>query len=364
MNGVQYEAGCGLQLVGCELLYPKISLLVEQSVLGRVHFHSNGGFAMPISGPTSYVSTTEAFLTHWAACDTSLGAGNEIVVSGNVNRAGLQTLLNNLSTKRTEVQADLTDEEIAREDVELQKAALHLRINQFNERVRGVLSGTKWERALPLVPTISEAQSKFTDPLEKAATLWLRLNADPATPAPLVLQGGYTRAQFAADIAALKTAYTTWNAAVTNAKISLEERNDIQDLIYAVLKDYRSAMPSYFTKGHALIDSLPDLTPKPGSTPAGVTINVVWDPVLLMARITWSLSSAADLYQYEIRFCAGPNYDTDTENVIGNVSPSAPREFLSDAGLAAAGNVASFKVYVITNTLNEKGSNAVSVTRP
>jgi len=74
---------------------------------------------MPISGPASFVSTTESFLTQWAACDTALGAGNEIVVSGGVARAGLQTLLNNLSAKRTEVQADLADEEIAREDVEL-----------------------------------------------------------------------------------------------------------------------------------------------------------------------------------------------------------------------------------------------------
>lgn len=72
---------------------------------------------------------------------------------GRVNRAGLQTLLNNLSMKRTEVQSDLADEEITREDVELKKAPLLLRINQFNERVRGVLSGTKWERALPLAPT-------------------------------------------------------------------------------------------------------------------------------------------------------------------------------------------------------------------
>jgi len=319
---------------------------------------------MPISGPTSYVSTTEAFLTHWLAGDTALGAGHEIVVSGGVARGGLQTRLNDLNTKRTEVQSDLSDEEIAREDVELQKIALLLRINQFNERVRGVLSGTKWERALPLVPTISEAQSKFTDPLEKAARLWHRINADPATLAPLVLQGGYMQAMFVADIATLKATFTTWTAAGTDAKISLEERNDIQDLIYAVLKDYRNAMPTHFTAGHALIESLPDLTPKPGSTPAAVTINVVWDPVTLQAKITWSASTAADLFQYEIRFCAGPNYNTETENVIGNVSPGSPLEFLTAAGLAADGNVASFKVYVVTNTLNEKGSNAMSIVRP
>ena len=50
--------------------------------------------------------------------------------------------------------------------------------------------------------------------------------------------------------------------------------------------------------------------------------------------------------------------------MIGNIDRSAPREFLTDAGLPAADNVASFKVYVITTTGNEKGSHTVSVTRP
>jgi len=50
--------------------------------------------------------------------------------------------------------------------------------------------------------------------------------------------------------------------------------------------------------------------------------------------------------------------------VIGNVTGGGALEFFTDSGLAAAGNVASFKVYVITTTHNEKGSNAVSVTRP
>jgi hypothetical protein len=319
---------------------------------------------MTISGPASYVSTTEAFLTHWLACDTSLGAGSEIVVSGGLNRAGLQTLLNNLVAKRTEVQADLIDQEVAREVVELQKAELLLRINQFNERIRGAFSGSKWVRALPLVPTISEAQSRFTDPLEQASALWQKVNADPATPAPVVLQGGFSQALFLAAIAALKTAFTGLTAAGINAKISLEERNDIQAAIYAVLKDYRSAMPTHFVKGHALIDSLPKLTPDPGSTPDAVTAGIAWDAVLAKAKLTWSESPAADLLEYEIRFCAGPTYDTDTESVIGNVTPAAAREFSTDAGLAAAGNVASFKVYVVTATGNEKGSNTVAITRP
>lgn len=77
-----------------------------------------------------------------------------------------------------------------------------------------------------------------------------------------------------------------------------------------------------------------------------------------------SASVDPKLFQYEIRFYPGPNYLTETEVVVGNVSPTDPREFFSDAGLAASGNIASFKVYVILTTSNKKSSNAVTITRP
>ena len=72
----------------------------------------------------------------------------------------------------------------------------------------------------------------------------------------------------------------------------------------------------------------------------------------------------ANLLRYEIRFCAGPNYSSENESVIGTVLAGGLLEFLTDAGLTTPGNVASFKVYVVTKTGNEKGSNTVVITRP
>ena len=319
---------------------------------------------MPISGPTSYVPVTEEFLGHWAAVDTALGAGNELVLPGAVNRAALQTKSNALVAKQADVQAKINAEEVARGDVELKRQDLLLRANQFNDKIRALFPGSRWVRALPNVPTINEAQSKFVQPLDDIGNLWGLINADPATPAAVTLLGGFAVTAFLSDVTALKTASTTLNIARSNTKIAIEERNDLQDEIYPILKNYRQLMPTFFAATHALVESLPRLTPEPGTTPAAVTLNFSWDAVLLKVKLTWSASTAADLYQYEIRFCAGPNYDTDLESVIGNISPTALREFFTDAGLAAAGNVASFKVYVITTTGNEKGSNAVVVTRP
>lgn len=43
---------------------------------------------------------------------------------------------------------------------------------------------------------------------------------------------------------------------------------------------------------------------------------------------------------------------------------AAPREFLTAAGLATSGATARFRIYVIQETDNERGSETVTVTRP
>src|SRR3990172_6584973 len=90
-------------------------------------------------------------------------------------------------------------------------------------------------------------------------------------------------------------------------------------------------------------------------------MNAAFNPATGMADITWNASTAGDLDHYEIRFVAGPDYDTELESVVGNVPAGGPLTFSTAAGLAAEGNAAGFKVYTITTTGNEKGSKAVSV---
>ena len=316
---------------------------------------------MPITGPTSYVSTTEEVISHWGVANATLGPGNEVVLQGNVTLPNLQTLLDSLVAKRLDLTAKLNIQETARGEIEIRKAALLLRINQFNDVVRADFAGTKWELALSNVPSIGDGQGVFVPPLEDASTLWSQLNAGIAPAPPVALLGGYTQALFAAEIVALNAAYTAWRAAIKIAEITLAERNDIQDLIHPQLLSYRKKLPTKFAKNHALVDTLPALSLPPGSTPDPVVVQAIWNPATGLAEITWNASLDADLYQFEIRFCAGPIYDTDLESVIGNVFEEAPRQFFTAAGLATAGSVASYKVYVMTNTGHEKGSNAVSV---
>jgi len=218
---------------------------------------------MPISGPASYLATTDEFLGHWEAADTTLGAGNELKLKDGSGRAVLVTKKDSLVAKRATVQVRLNQQEVARGDIEIRKAGLLERINQFNDKVRFLLGGTKWERALAQVPTQGDGQGNFTVPLDDAAALWLMINDDPAI-ADIVLMGAFTQAMFVADVAALNAAYTTYTTAGAKVTVAIEDRNDVQDVIYEMLKQYRQAVPTYFAKGDAILDSLPTLTPPPG----------------------------------------------------------------------------------------------------
>ena len=317
---------------------------------------------MAISGPASYVPTTDEFISHWGLADAALGAGNEIVLKGGANLASLTAKKNALVAKRTLLQDKMTLLELARGDIEVRKLTLLDLFNKLTDRVRALYAGTKWERALPTAPGIGEGLGNFTDPLDQAAKLWKLINDDPAL-ADIVITG-VTQAQFATQIADLKTAYTTRSDAATVADVTREERNDLQDEIYDILKNYRQALPTHFATGHALIDSLPRLTPEPGATPQAVIANAVWVPGLGKVRITFTKSTAADFAEYEIRMTVGPNYSSDDDVVIGNITDIDTLEFLTDAGLTAPGVTATYKVFVKTTTGNERGSNTVLVTRP
>ena len=318
---------------------------------------------MPISGPSSYVSTTDEFLANWQNADTALGAGNEIVLQGGTNRAGLTALKDDLVAKRTELQDKLNDKEGARGDVEIQKAALLSRLKQFNEKIRAFFEGTKFVRMLPDLPSQTDAQSGVMDALEDGNSIWQKVNADPGTASPVTLLGGYNQATFAADVATLRTAYTTLNASENNLKFVREQRNDLQDTIREVLVKYRKALPTFFPSDHALVQSLPRLTPLPGSTPQGVTLSGEWNAQPGYAVLTWTASADPNLEGYEVRMTVGPVYDADSDTVIANEPPGV-LSHQTVQGLPSPGAMASYKVFVILSTGNESGSNAVTITRP
>jgi hypothetical protein len=197
-------------------------------------------------------------------------------------------------------------------------------------------------------------------------TLWPKINVAtiPGFTGPLLLPGGYAVATLTTELAALKTAYATEKNAEQDVDLERKLRNAVQEKAYAAMRDYRKAVAGAFPENDPHVLSLPTLTPEAGSTPDAVVATGVFDMALLHGKITWTPSTDPNLFQYEVRRCSGANYSTETEVVIGNISPTDPLEFLTTSGLEASGDVATFKVYVILTTGNEKGSNTVTITRP
>lgn len=321
---------------------------------------------MPITGPNSYPPTMALFLAHWDEVNTELGAGGPLVLPDGTTRAALSTLRDELVAFAASVQSELNDREVARGQIEGSKALLLDRLGEFNRKVRGFLGHTPYARALPEVPATRAGEGATVGPLDDMASLWGTINGAtiPGFTGPLLLLSGYALATFTTDLAALKTAYGDYQQADQEVQIERQQRNDVQDVAYAALRAYRAAVQGTFPPTHALVQSLPALSPPPGSTPDPVTLSGNWNAAAFQAELTWTASTNPDLFQYEVRMTPGATYDPDADTVVGNVPASGAPTLLTTAGLANPGDTASFKVYVVLNAGNEAGSNAVTITRP
>lgn len=318
---------------------------------------------MPFSGPTSYVPTINDFLAHWDAAEAQ--AGEDIVLSNNRNRDYLDDLGSGLSAVASTIQGHLNDREIARGFINIQKPALLDRLAEFNRKVRGVLGDTPYENALPKVPTDNAGEGKITGPLDDCVTLWGRINAAtiPGFTGPLTLSGGYAVAAFEAELVALLAQYKAYSTARQLLKLALAERNQKQELAYDTCRDYRAYIIGNFPEGDPLVSTLPRLTPAPGHTPDTVQLQGGWDVNTGKAVLQWTASEDADLASYSIRYVVGDSYDGSVEDVLATVQPGEPLELASATGFGAAGSAVSYKVYVVLNTGNERGSDAVTVTK-
>lgn len=328
---------------------------------------------MPISGASSYVPTLNQFLPHWDQVNTSLGAGGPLLLRNpngssppTLNRADLVTMRANLVLKHADITGQINNVQIAAATLKIMKEALLLRGNQFNDAVRSDLAGTAFAEALPLLPSATDGEEVFIEPMDDIATLWPKINAAAGitgfTP-PLLLLDAYPVADFATALGLLKTQYETVGKEDFLVGFKIKERNKMQDLIYPVLKAYRLAVPTKFAANDPLVLSLPKLTPDPGSTPAPVLANGTWNVPTTQGKLTWAASTDPNLDQYEVRWSPGATYDSSLEVVLASIAKTAPREYFTTQGLLAIGDVSNFKIYVLTTTGNERGSNTVKITR-
>lgn len=316
---------------------------------------------MPITGPASYLPTTDLFIAHWTAANGALGASGPIVLAGGMTLAGLTALRATLETQRAQVESERNALEGARADIELRKAALLARLNQFNGKLTSVSPGTRWEMMLPKAFSITESMGRVLPPLDELEDLWNRYDDENTQ---LTLMGGYTRILYEVDLLALRTAYKAYSSAEVTLGLARGARNETQDKIYPVLKQYRQRIPSEFAEGSAILATLPRLSPEPGSTPDAVDLSGAYNAGTQNTDLAWTEVTDAKVTALELRATAGPEFDPEDETVLGLFAPTDPRTWSGDFGLQVPGAAASFKIYSFTAEGHERGSNAVTVTRP
>jgi hypothetical protein len=327
---------------------------------------------MPITGPTSYPPTVAAFINHWLDANALLGSSPLVLnkdamgTANDVDVTVLQDLFTQLEAVRDVVATIGLDLSIYRAEAEALKAELHERLNDFNSAVRADHPNSAYARVLPAVPSINEGRGRFLRPLRDAAKLWVKVNVYRAgSPAgALVLKGAYTVDTFAIRVNSLAGKYDTMEEAEQQFSLEIQNRNDVQDLIYPILRAYRAKLPTIFAAGSAIVNTLPALSPSPGSTPAAPGLSGGYNASMQRADFTGVPSTSPSVVKHQLRICLSADYDADLEQVATTIEGNLPLNYTVTTGLTTPGGVISARLYAMTEDGHEAGSDTVVVNRP
>lgn len=334
---------------------------------------------MPISGPASYLPCMDEFLEHWASVNAALPAGMPLGV-GQPNPAGgppitkLRGDLDGLKTQLTAGRGVVTGAAVAlsikRGEVRDVMAVALGRFTQFSALVRSRYAGKAYERSLPPTPSVGDAPETFLKSIEKAEALWLAINTTLGSSPLLLGQGSvddpfYTAAMFTADAGKVRTAASDVTKAEGKLKTVLELRNDIQDVIKPILRDYRQAVVARFPAEHAMLESLPRFSPLPGNNPAKPQVTqAAWDAAENRAEVSFTPSTDSEVVRHELRLVPGAEYDDDLEVIAATLAVGQTPFFATTVLFDTPGALVSARVYAITADGRESFSAAVLVQRP
>ena len=309
---------------------------------------------MAINGPTSYVLTTQIFITHWTGVDKALLPTERLVLPIGMTLAAFIEQRVLLLAKREAVENAETDLSFARSELDIKKAWLHERLNLFNEAVMGKLTGSVFARTLSLVPGIGAGQESFMKPMKGARRSWEKINhlTQQVIAGGLTLKDGTSHGMFAAAIIELGALYDAVTNAEKDMSMDIAEREDVEAVLYAAMKQYRRSAPSELPSGSALLETIPRLTPEGGRTAAPVELFGGYDAVNMAADLNGLASPDPDLEGYEARRDAN-------NHIVGTVAAGAPRVLKMTKGLQAPGAVACYKVVVKLKSGGEAGSGVI-----
>jgi len=306
----------------------------------------------------------QEFINHWTQVNASLGA-TPLLLRGAYALANFSTDRTNIVNAINAVIAIDNIKQTASGNLDWLKFSIRQRPIQFRKVVEAMLQGTGYINALPVAPSFSAVESRFVDPLEEMRQLWVTINADTTVPGftpPITLAGSYAVATFTTDLTALRITFVTAKNANEQSTLARKQRDVLLKPAEQRMKQYRELIQGRFDPTSPFVQSLPSITPLPGSTPEPVEFLGHWNKPEGLAKFTWEVSNNSKLDYYEVRACVGSTY-----RVANEFSVSGPLrgilKYDTKQGLTTAGAKAVFRVYVVLTTGNERGSNNVLVER-
>jgi len=325
---------------------------------------------MPLSGPSSYVPTLQEFLAHWALVNAELGAGNAMTLiigppanPETIDLADLTALRSDLEAAQNRVQSALNGVEFSGGVVKMGKQALLPLAQAYGRKVKGLFPpGSPALGMTPEMPEAGYGQEAFLRPLRDVADAWQKLEQSGST--FTLPPDGTTRAVFTGKVEDLASEWQSLNSAEVTYGHELDKRNALQERAAEMLGRYRPTVESLFIPENPLVRSIPRLRPLPGHTPAPVFLTAEWEPADNKARLSWTVSVDPELASYQIRMSPSATYQADAESIVATLPGGGVTEYFTEAGLPAPGATASYKIYVILATGNERGSDPAPVTRP
>jgi hypothetical protein len=319
---------------------------------------------MALSGVGTYLPTLKEFLIHWNSMNVAIG--ERVPLAGGFGIQDLETVRQELATAiQTVNQCDAAREE-AQKKKDALLTSLRDRVKQFRASIASQLPDSSYRKKAPTLPTFTAAGKLQLDALCELVSQWEQLNADTSLApwrGPVRLAGGYTVDQAQAEIASLRNAYSVYNAALEDASKVRVKRAELMKSVATRLRQYRQAAVANLPSGHPLFHTLPAVAPIPNATgPVSVELTADWDDIRHAAVLTWTAAEGGDHERFEVRYHPGPRYRDAEEQLVGSVLKGV-LSVMTDYGLSAPNSMAWFKVYNISTSGDEQGSNPVKIVR-
>ena len=199
-----------------------------------------------------------AVVDHWNRLETELGEA--VTLEGGYTRDQLVDDLAALEDGVTGVTVGVSEQERQAQVRDALKTKLLTRFDQAKNKLKAQFRSTRHAAAVPRKPDATLGQDKTLTAFEDLAEIWKTLNTDASLPEnqrPMTIARGYTQANFATDIAALKATYAALGAAARETKQRRAARSTPLSGLAKRVTQYRAVAKSELEPTDPLFATIP-----------------------------------------------------------------------------------------------------------